>query len=98
MPTRKRSQPHTFEEQISAEKARCEEQLAETPDDGPERAALVEKIRKLETAIHMSDWLRSSGPKSPGERRVSIEGVPECFRSRECQLHKLLVLKQCGSL
>ena len=61
---RRRSAPHTFEENIAAEKARCEEQLASTPQ-GPARDALVKKIRQLDTASHMSDWLKSPGLQSP---------------------------------
>ncbi|SDJ80218.1 hypothetical protein SAMN05444171_0678 [Bradyrhizobium lablabi] len=61
---RRRSAPHTFEENIAAEKARCEEQLARAPH-GPERDALVKKIRQLETASHMSDWLKSPELRPP---------------------------------
>jgi hypothetical protein len=61
---RRRSAPHTFEENIAAEKARCEEQLAQTPH-GPARDALVKKIRQLNTASHMSDWLKSPELRPP---------------------------------
>ena len=61
---RRRSAPHTFEENIAAEKARCEDQLAQTRH-GPARDALVKKIRELDTAGHMSDWLRSSELRPP---------------------------------
>ena len=61
---RRRSAPHTFEENIAAEKARCEDQLAET-HLGPARDALVKKIRQLDTAGHMSDWLKSPGLRPP---------------------------------
>ncbi len=50
MPQRQRTKPHTFEDQIAAEKVRSEEQLAKTPH-GPQRDALVKKIRQLETAV-----------------------------------------------
>jgi hypothetical protein len=49
MQRRVRSKPHSFEVEIAAEKARCAEQLAAAPY-GPERDALVKKIRQLETA------------------------------------------------
>ena len=61
---RRRSVPHTFEDQIAAEIARYAEQLALTPH-GPERDALVRKLRQLETASHMNDWLRSPGLQTP---------------------------------
>jgi hypothetical protein len=61
---RRQSAPHTFEGQIAAAKARCEEQLTSTPH-GPQRDALVKKIRQLNTASHMSDWLRSPELRSP---------------------------------
>jgi hypothetical protein len=61
---RRRSVPHTFEDQIAAEKARCAEQLALT-QHGLERDALVKKLRQLETASHMNEWLSSPGLKSP---------------------------------
>jgi hypothetical protein len=64
MRQRLRSKPHSFEVQIAAEKARCIEQLAAAPH-GPERDALVKKIRQLDTASHMNDWLRSPGLTSP---------------------------------
>jgi hypothetical protein len=61
---RRRSAPHTFEENIAAEKARCQEQLA-SAQHGPERDALMKKIRQLDTASHVSEWLRSPGLQSP---------------------------------
>lgn len=64
MQRRRRSAPHTFDGNIAAEKARCEEQLANTTP-GPERDALVKKIRQLDTASHMSDWLKSAELRPP---------------------------------
>jgi hypothetical protein len=61
---RRRSVPHSFEGQIAAEKKRLEEQIAGTPH-GPQRDALVKKIRQLETAGHMNEWLVSPGLRSP---------------------------------
>jgi hypothetical protein len=61
---RRQSVPHTFEENIAVEKAKCEAQLAKTPH-GPERDILVRKIRQLDTATHMNDWLRSSELRPP---------------------------------
>lgn len=59
---RNRSKPHSFEGQLAAEKARLEAELAKTPR-GPAREALAQKIRQIETAVHMNDLL-SSGLRS----------------------------------
>ena len=61
---RRRSVPHTFEENIAAEKAKLEAQIA-TLKPGPQRDELLKKIRQLETASHMSEWLSSPGLQSP---------------------------------
>ena len=61
---RRRSVPHTFEENIAAEKAKLEAQIA-TLKPGPQRDELLKKIRQLETASHMSEWLSSPGFQSP---------------------------------
>ena len=64
MQRRRRSVPHTFEENIAAEKAKLEAQLAQLKS-GPEMDAIRKKIRQLETASHMSEWLSSPGLQSP---------------------------------
>ena len=61
---RRRSVPHTFDENIAAEKAKLEAQLAEIKP-GPQMDALRRKIRQLETASHMSEWLSSPGLQTP---------------------------------
>ena len=61
---RRRSAPHTFEDNIAAEKAKLEAQLAEIKP-GPQMDALRRKIRQLETASHMSEWLSSPGLQTP---------------------------------
>jgi hypothetical protein len=61
---RNRSSPHSFEGRILAEKQRLEECLLKTPD-GPQREAVLDKIRQLDTAKHMSEWLLPPGSKSP---------------------------------
>ena len=61
---RRRSAPHTFEENIAAEKAKLEAQLAEIKP-GPQMDALHKKIRQLETASNMKEWLSSPGLRSP---------------------------------
>jgi hypothetical protein len=61
---RQRSILHTFEENIAAEKARLEAQVAEL-SPGPQRDELLKKIRQLETASHISEWLNSPGLQPP---------------------------------
>jgi hypothetical protein len=61
---RRRSAPHTFEENIAAEKAKLEAQVAKLKP-GPQKDGLLEKIRQLETASHMNQWLSSPGLQSP---------------------------------
>lgn len=57
---RHRSRPHLLKDQIAAERIRLQQRLALT-DHGPERDTLVKKIRQLETASYMDEWLRSPG-------------------------------------
>jgi hypothetical protein len=61
---RRRSKPHTFEQNIAAEKAKLVAELAKLKP-GPEMDAVRDKIRQLDTASHMNGWLRSPGLKSP---------------------------------
>ena len=61
---RRRSAPHTFEDRIAAEKAKLEAQVAKLKP-GPQMDALRKKIRQLETASHMNEWLSSPGLQSP---------------------------------
>jgi hypothetical protein len=64
MQRRRRSVPHTFADNIAAEKAKLEEQLASVKP-GPQMDALLKKIRQLETAARISEWLNSSGVQPP---------------------------------
>ena len=61
---RRRSISHTFEHQIAAEKARLEAQAADLRP-GPKKDDLLKKIRQLETASHMNEWLSSPGLQPP---------------------------------
>jgi hypothetical protein len=61
---RRRSVPHTFEENIAAEKAKLEAQIAQLKP-GPQMDAVLKKIRQLEAASHMSEWLSSPGLQAP---------------------------------
>ena len=67
---RRRSAPHTFEDNIAAEKAKLEAQLAEIKP-GPQMDTLRRKIRQLETASHMSEWLSSPGLQPRHDRPFS---------------------------
>jgi hypothetical protein len=64
MQKRNRSKPHSFDERIAAEKARAEAQLVHV-GHGPEREAIVVKIRQLDTASRLNEWLSSPGLRSP---------------------------------
>nr|WP_249147719.1 hypothetical protein [Bradyrhizobium sp. AUGA SZCCT0177] len=61
---RRRSVPHTFEDRIAAEKARLEAQATKLKP-GPQKEVLLRKIRQLETASHINEWLSSPGLQPP---------------------------------
>jgi hypothetical protein len=61
---RRQSVPHTFVENIAAEKAKLETKIARLKP-GPEMDALRRKIRQLDTASHVDDWLSSPGLQAP---------------------------------
>jgi hypothetical protein len=61
---RRQSAPHTFEENIAAEKAKLEAQIAELKP-GPKLESLRKKVRQLNTAARMSEWLSSPGLQPP---------------------------------
>ena len=61
---RRRAVPHTFEDRIAAEKAKLEAQVAELKP-GPQMDMLLKKIRQLETASHVNEWLTSPGLQPP---------------------------------
>jgi hypothetical protein len=64
---RRRSTPHTFEGNIAAERAKLDAELAKLKpgEPGPQMDALRKKIRQLDTAAHMSEWLSSPGLQPP---------------------------------
>jgi hypothetical protein len=62
---RRRSVPHTLEENIAAEKVKLEAQLAKLKT-GPQMDTLRRKIRDLDSANSMSDFLRP--PRSPSAK------------------------------
>ena len=57
---RRQSNPHTFSANVAAENAKIETQLAELKP-GPEADALCKKLRQLDAAANLGDWLLSSG-------------------------------------
>jgi hypothetical protein len=61
---RPRSVRHSFEDQIIAEKSRLEAQAADLPPSR-QKEALLKKIRQLETASHLNEWLTSPGLQPP---------------------------------
>ena len=61
---RRRSVPHTFEEKIAAEKAKLEAQVAKLKP-GPQKDALLRKIRQLDTAAQWSEWCSSPELQPP---------------------------------
>jgi hypothetical protein len=64
MQQRRRPRPHSFEDQLATEKARLRLQLASAPR-GPERDMLITKLRQIETASHINEWLSSPGLQPP---------------------------------
>ena len=64
MQHRRQSVPHTFEANIAAEKEKLEAQLGKLKA-GPQMDAVLKKIRQLDTAAHMSEWLSSPGLRPP---------------------------------
>jgi hypothetical protein len=61
---RRRSQPHSLEENLNAEKARLEAAF-ENIEPGPHRDLLERKLCEIETASHINEWLSSPGLQPP---------------------------------
>jgi hypothetical protein len=64
MQRRQRFISHSFEENIAAEKAKLEAELAKLKP-GPQMDAVRRKIKQLDTASHLSEWLSSPGLQPP---------------------------------
>jgi hypothetical protein len=58
MQRRQQPTPHIFSDNIASAKAKLETQITKLKP-GPERDAVLGKIRELDTAICLSDWLSS---------------------------------------
>jgi hypothetical protein len=61
---RLRSEPHSFDEKLQAERARLEAAF-ENIEPGPQRDLLERKLRQIETASHINEWLSSSRLQPP---------------------------------
>lgn len=57
---RRRSEPHTFEQRLDAQKLRLEHEMATLPS-GTERDALATRIEQLQTAAEMYGFLMLRG-------------------------------------
>jgi hypothetical protein len=78
---RRRSVSRAFEENIAAEKAKLEAQVAKLKP-GPQREVLLRKIRQLDTASHINEWLSSPGLRPPEQARamMAAAGAERKFR------------------
>jgi hypothetical protein len=61
---RRQSTVHLFGDRLANEKKRLEARLAEL-QPGPERDQLLQKLRQLDTASHINEWLSSPGLQAP---------------------------------
>ena len=61
---RRFKQTRTFEERLAEEAARFRKAAEELPP-GTARELLLRRARQSETASHLSDWLKSTGLRSP---------------------------------
>jgi hypothetical protein len=69
MQRRQRFISHSFEENIAAEKAQLEAELAKLKP-GPQMDAVRGKIKQLDTASQLSKWLSSPGLQPPKPAQV----------------------------
>ena len=60
----KRPTLHLFGNRIATEKKRLEALAAEL-QPGPERDNILKKVRQLDTANHIHEWLSSPGLQAP---------------------------------
>jgi hypothetical protein len=63
---RRRSQSHAFDDNLNAERTRIIAELENTLP-GPQRDLLEGKLRQLEAASHVDEWLTSPGLQPPEE-------------------------------
>jgi hypothetical protein len=61
---RTRSKPGSFAERIAEQRRRLEAEIART-EPGPARSDLQKKLRQLDVASHLTEWLSSPGLQRP---------------------------------
>jgi hypothetical protein len=59
-----RSHPHTFAERLADQKATLEQKAARLKP-GPERNDVLEKIKQIDVAADIHEWLTSCSPQAP---------------------------------
>ena len=59
-----RSHPHTFAERLADQKATLEQKAARLKP-GPERNDVLEKIKQIDVAADIHEWLTSRSPQAP---------------------------------
>jgi len=61
---RRRSEPHTFEQRLDAQRLRLERELSALPD-GNQRDGIAARIEQLQTAAEMFEFLKLRDAPSP---------------------------------
>ena len=61
---RRRSEPHTFEQRLEAQRLRLEHELASLSDD-KQREVVAARIEQLQTAAAMFEFLLPREPSAP---------------------------------
>jgi hypothetical protein len=61
---RNRSKPHSFEDQLAEAAAKLRAQ-AQKLQPGKQRDELLRKLRQIDTAAHVNEWLKSPGLRPP---------------------------------
>jgi hypothetical protein len=61
---RNRSKPHSFEVQLAEAAAMLKAQAHEL-QPGKQRDELLRKLRQIDTAAHLNEWLKSPGLRPP---------------------------------
>jgi hypothetical protein len=61
---RNRSKPHSFEDQPAETAAKLRAQ-AQKLQPGKQRDELLRKLRQIDTAAHVNEWLKSPGLRPP---------------------------------
>jgi len=61
---RNRSKAHSFEDRLAEEASKLTAQARLLPP-GQQREQLLRKVRQINTAAHLNEWLQSPGLRSP---------------------------------